>query len=243
LNSLLVLPEELISDTQALIRGARARYLLEYHDLKLGIEIKALLWGSGAGKAKITSIGADQVGLNLSLDQAPLPRPNVDLIVAVPRPQTLKKVLALSAMAGIGQLHFVKTARVEKSYLQSKSLQTENIRDELIKGMEQVCDSTAPEVFKEWSLSVLLEKLAQSSGPRLLLLADPNSKDNLTQYQSALSKQTGLTIFLGPEAGFENTEIELLLASGFKGINLGKRILRTEFALAYLLGQVQLLRP
>ena len=37
-------------------------------------------------------------------------------------------------------------------------------------------------------------------------------------------------IFIGPEGGFEEAEIELALESGAKPITLGKRILRTETA-------------
>ena len=37
-------------------------------------------------------------------------------------------------------------------------------------------------------------------------------------------------IFIGPEGGFENSEIEKALEMGAKVISLGKRILRTETA-------------
>ena len=37
-------------------------------------------------------------------------------------------------------------------------------------------------------------------------------------------------IFIGPEGGFEEAEIEQALESGAKSITLGKRILRTETA-------------
>lgn len=39
-----------------------------------------------------------------------------------------------------------------------------------------------------------------------------------------------VAIFIGPEGGFDNAEIELAKASGFEIITLGKRILRTETA-------------
>ena len=37
-------------------------------------------------------------------------------------------------------------------------------------------------------------------------------------------------MFIGPEGGFEEAEIELALANGVEPITLGKRILRTETA-------------
>ena len=37
-------------------------------------------------------------------------------------------------------------------------------------------------------------------------------------------------IFIGPEGGFEESEVEEAVAAGAKAITLGKRILRTETA-------------
>lgn len=47
---------------------------------------------------------------------------------------------------------------------------------------------------------------------------------------SAIQPGQSVGIFIGPEGGFEEAEIELALESGAKPITLGKRILRTETA-------------
>ena len=47
--------------------------------------------------------------------------------------------------------------------------------------------------------------------------------DNLSQYRS-------IGVFIGPEGGFEESEIELAKANGINPITLGRRILRTETA-------------
>ena len=39
-----------------------------------------------------------------------------------------------------------------------------------------------------------------------------------------------VAIFIGPEGGFEEAEIEAAMANGIRPITLGKRILRTETA-------------
>ena len=43
-------------------------------------------------------------------------------------------------------------------------------------------------------------------------------------------KQESVGIFIGPEGGFEDSEVELAIANGMEAITLGKRILRTETA-------------
>lgn len=47
---------------------------------------------------------------------------------------------------------------------------------------------------------------------------------------SAIQPGQSVGIFIGPEGGFEEAEIELALENGAKPITLGKRILRTETA-------------
>lgn len=42
-----------------------------------------------------------------------------------------------------------------------------------------------------------------------------------------------VSLFVGPEGGFEKEEIEYLNSIGFKNVSLGKRILRTETAAVY----------
>ena len=47
---------------------------------------------------------------------------------------------------------------------------------------------------------------------------------------SELKRGDKVAVFIGPEGGFEDFEIELLKQSGAKTLSLGKRILRTETA-------------
>ena len=48
-------------------------------------------------------------------------------------------------------------------------------------------------------------------------------------------------IFIGPEGGFSDGEVELAMQSGVKPVTLGKRILRTETAGMFVMAAVGLL--
>lgn len=56
--------------------------------------------------------------------------------------------------------------------------------------------------------------------------------------KDALIPRASLTIVCGPEGGFDPSEIEQLLAMGFKSVHLGARILRAETASLYVLSAV-----
>lgn len=53
-------------------------------------------------------------------------------------------------------------------------------------------------------------------------------KDAIEEQKQACKKNARIGIVIGPEGGFEQTEIDILRKSGAKVVTLGKRILRTE---------------
>ena len=66
-----------------------------------------------------------------------------------------------------------------------------------------------------------------------LILVPYENKDGMKATADALKNLKNVKsvgIFIGPEGGFENSEIEKALEAGAKVISLGKRILRTETA-------------
>lgn len=68
----------------------------------------------------------------------------------------------------------------------------------------------------------------------LVLLAfeneDKNSLKNELLKIKDLRKNLKIAIIIGPEGGFEDSEVEILKEAGAKVVTLGKRILRTETA-------------
>ena len=50
-----------------------------------------------------------------------------------------------------------------------------------------------------------------------------------------------LSIFIGPEGGFSDGEVEIAMNSGVRPVTLGKRILRTETAGMFVMAAVGLL--
>ncbi len=233
MNSLIVLPEE-IQDDLATIRGARARYLLDYHDLRVGIKVRGARLGGNLGEIEVLHIDEHEIRLKCCFTQPPPARNQTALVIAVPRPQTVKKILHFAAMAGITDLIFVRAERTDKSYLQSKTLLPENIQEELIKGLEQSCDSLAPRVSVLQHLGELWENAVVQSADLKLVLA-PDLETSLAQVQ-AEQKRTCLA--LGPELGWTQTEVERFTQAGFLRYALGSRIYRLEFALALALGQL-----
>ena len=96
-----------------------------------------------------------------------------------------------------------------------------------------------PEIMDVCSFGEAL-KFAQTLD---MVLVPYENKDGMTATVEALSKLKSVKsvgIFIGPEGGFEDGEIEKAQAVGATAISLGKRILRTETAATTAVGMCML---
>jgi RsmE family RNA methyltransferase len=243
LNFLLIKPEELKNEHRAELLGARAAHVRGAHDLSAGMTVAAVVLGGRRGRAKVVELNGDHAVLELDLEQEPAPRDPLEVIVAVPRPQTIKKVLQIAATTGLGSVHFLKTDLVEKSYLQSKMLRPREIEEELFKGVEQSGDSRLPVIEVHASFTRFVrEKLPGllRSGP-VALVAD-TAAQSARILPEAPAADRSFVLAIGPEAGWTEDERRIFTEHGFAAVSLGSRMLRVDTALALLIGRVQELR-
>ena len=120
MNLIILTNADVIDDNRFRLTDHRAEHIRLVLRLKPGDTVEIGLLNGPQGTARIEQTTDDQVTLTCdSLAAKPVPTPAVDLICALPRPQTLKKVLITAASMGVRQLHLIRANRVEKSYFQS----------------------------------------------------------------------------------------------------------------------------
>ena len=73
-------------------------------------------------------------------------------------------------------------------------------------------------------------KYAESMDIRLIPYELAKSMQETKEILAAIEQGQSIGIFIGPEGGFEEKEVEAAISEGAKPITLGKRILRTETA-------------
>src|SRR5690606_348388 len=86
----------------------------------------------------------------------------------------------------------------------------------------------APQALAEW---------VKSAPAELCLVLDHRQTAKL----EGSKPEGGVALLIGPEGGLADAEIQLALNAGFKGIALGKRVLRTETAPVAALSVLQYL--
>jgi RsmE family RNA methyltransferase len=173
----------------------------------------------------------------------PPPAPlGIDLLLAMPRPKMLRRLLAAVASIGIKRLVLINSARVEKSYFDSSLLAPEAIDEELRLGLSQACDTILPVVSIERRFRPFVEDQAGVVWPDPVrrLVAHPRGDQTLPDVLAASTSATTV-LAIGPEGGWVPFELELLEGRGFRRFAAGPRILRVDTAVPFLVGQVALL--
>lgn len=236
MNIILLNTDDLVTHNCAEIRDQRrCQHILSVHQSQLGERIRAGQLNGNMGSGIITTLRSDLVVINgLTFDEPPPPALPLLLVLALPRPKMLKRVLQTVATLGVKKLVLTNSYRVEKSYWQTPLLSPEAIHEQLILGLEQARDTRLPEVTLEKRFKPFVEDLL----PQLIantqaLVAHPYTN---TACPAGITTSTSLAV--GPEGGFIPWEIEQLEACGFAGVHLGKRIMRVETAVPFLLGRL-----
>jgi RsmE family RNA methyltransferase len=243
MNLLLLDEKDLTDSTHALVRGARARHVYDVHRATVGETLRVGLVGGSIGDGTITALARDAVALTIRLSECPPPACGVDLLLALPRPKMLRRLLAAIASMGVKRLVLVNSARVEKSYWESPLLDAEAIDAELRLGLAQARDTILPAVTLEPRFRPFVEDRLDAiwPPPATRLVAHPAADADLASLLPS-SAAASLVIAIGPEGGWVPFEVELLAAHGFQRFTAGPRILRVDTAVPFLLGQSVLLR-
>jgi 16S rRNA (uracil1498-N3)-methyltransferase len=103
-----------------------------------------------------------------------------------------------------------------------KEKRQEHWQQVAISACEQSGRVRVPQVLSPQALATWVK----SSPAKLCLVLDHEQTGSLAGNKPA----GGVALLIGPEGGLAPTEIQLALDAGFKGIALGKRVLRTETA-------------
>ena len=250
MNMLLFEKSELDSAGLFRVTGDRAQHIAAILKLKPGDSIRVGLRDFGMGEGRIESCCAGEFFVKPGelLEEAPLP-PR-DLLVVLPRPQSLKKVLQTAATFGVRRVFFIASERGEKSYFSSAVLRPETLWEHLRLGLEQGVSTRAPEIlvlserkprkspgFTGW----INEEFPEASYVRLFAHPEAVHGGNSLPMSEVLDASRGTVVAVGPEGGWTPAEEGAFFAAGFRPFRLGRRILRVETAVAAALAQHDLI--
>lgn len=211
----------------------RADHIRAVLRAQVGDALRVGLLAGNQGRAEVQAIDASGVVLSVQLSDPPPLRHRFDVVLALPRPKMLRRILRTVAEFGVAHLHLINSARVDKSYWQSPLLADHKLDEALLAGMERSRDTIRPEVHCHQRFRPFVEdQLPLIGAGRPCWIADHGAPLALgnTPPGPAL-------LMIGPEGGFVPFEIELACAMGAQRVHLGERILSVDTAVPSALAQ------
>lgn len=137
-------------------------------------------------------------------------------------PERFEFVLQKGTEVGIVKFVPLITVRTERQSL--------NKIDRLRRILKEAAEQSGRGIVPVLGEVVELKKLLKDKPCGMCILADPSGKKGLKEVCLGIRAGEVVNVFIGPEGGFTEAEVESALEAGFEVVNLGKRILRAETA-------------
>jgi RsmE family RNA methyltransferase len=241
-NLLLLEPNEIDESGRAALTGPRAAHVRTVLGLRAGDRLRAGVISGPIGEAVLTRVAEEAIELDVSaLVAAPAapPAPPVDLLLAMPRPKVLGRLLAPLACVGVRRVMLSNAAKVERFYFDTHYLDPAQVRARFLEGLAQARDTSMPELSVHKSFRRLVEDELDALSPDTERLLADEARPGAARIRDALGgSRRHVLLAVGPEGGWVDFERELLASRGFRAVSLGPRVLRSDLACLVALGLV-----
>ncbi len=230
MNIILLEPHECINACCTLT-DKRAEHLRNFLHASVGSTFQLGILNGRLGVGTVTACTDKQVTFTLMLEKDALP-PWYDLILALPRPRSLKRILFQSATMGVRNIFLIGAQKVEKSYFNMHLLHEDEYRSVLIEGLMQGKTTALPKITIIPKFKDLWSNLPKDSGLRLIA--------NPALARDPLPCISGMPLIaIGPDGGWTETENKAFEDHHFYPVTLGPRPLRTDTAAIALPAVIQ----
>lgn len=221
-----VKPEN-IKNKSFIMDNELVHYVSNVRRFQEGDEIMIFDGKGNSYAAVISSVSKKLIEGKILSSSYSLPEKKIILYTAIPKGGRFEWLIEKAGELGIAELVPVNTKRsVTMSFSQNKLERYEKIS---IAASSQCGRSDIMKIRKPADFKTACKNAAEN---RDLIGVLPWESENLNVISDIFNEKSygGASIFIGPEGGFENEEIEFALKTGIKTITLGKNILRVETA-------------
>ena len=254
MNCILLPAADVIAPFAQIYDTGQIKHIKDILGATVGDTLKIGQLGGNLGTAIIEEMTAEKIQLReVKLTIAPPEKLDVTVILALPRPKVLRRLIMDMTALGVRDIILINSYRTQKSYWQSPLLA--RLDEFVLEGLQQGVDTIAPRIRLQKRFKPFVEDELASIVTGAAVVAHPYSELSINQYfnnlNSVHNKDTiqpnGLSktskpvlpsvVCIGAEGGWIEYEIALLAAHGCQAVNIGSRILRTEAAVNVILGQ------
>jgi 16S rRNA (uracil1498-N3)-methyltransferase len=203
------------------------RYLLRVRRLRAGDSFEVFDGEGGRYPARVDE-EMDSATLGPREADAPAAGLRVELWPGIPRSNKLDLIVQKATELGVARIVPLLThrsvARVSAERLSGRMQRWRRIAAEAAR---QCGRADVPDVSEPRDLASFLKRAEEGAAG---LVYEGRSETSLRGFLAALPKDGGVALAVGPEGGFEPSEVDLADAAGVPLLSLGSRILRAETA-------------
>lgn len=221
------------SDNSVMITGSDVNHIKNVLRMKIGEEFAVSNGVDGREYVcAIRKFDEDAVECELRFvkeDAVELPV-KVTLFQGLPKADKMELIIQKAVELGVTEIVPVATKRcvvkLDDKKAVSKIARWQNIAEAAAKQSKR---GIIPKVLPVQSFKLAL-KQAENMDVRLIPYELASGMEHTRELLGDLKPGQDVAVFIGPEGGFEESEIDLAREAGVEPITLGRRILRTETA-------------
>ncbi len=234
MNLVLLDIKDFIDPTTVIIKGRRLKHLLSVNKVNENDCLVCGLLNGKIGTGVVIKRSEFFLEMRVELDQDPPEPLPLNIVLALPRPKMLKRIIETVTTLGVKNIYLINSWRVEKSFWQSPLLELNTLEKHMVLGLEQSRDTIMPKIVqKRFFTRFVTEELPLISRNSLRITAHPKTSNICP---TGVNQE--ITLVIGPEGGFIDIEIETLEKHGFLSCHIGQRILKVETAVTFLISRL-----
>ena len=218
-----------IKDKNFVIENEQFHYLSTVRRFSVGDEINIFDGLGNSYKARIDNIDRNFMsGTILSSKTHVLPAREISLYTAIPKGERFDWLIEKSGEIGVSKIvPIIYMRSVVKELSENK---VERYKKLSISASSQSWRADIMPVYNPVNFNEIVERLSSKKNTLNILPWESEQEKNIFDLLKENKEIKNINIFIGPEGGFDKTEIDLALKNGFKTVTLGKNILRVETA-------------
>lgn len=227
-------PETLVAQSQVVLDDNAARHVARV--LRLGVDAELTLFDGRGGEYPASIVELDKRQVTVALGdvreielESPL---RITLAQGISKGERMDYTIQKAVELGVSRIVPLSTERsvvnLKGERLEKKLAHWQGV---IISACEQCGRNILPELLAQQTLNEWLASRPAGQG----LLLDHRAEASL----GSLQISGELTLLIGPEGGLSEQERQHAIDSGYQGIRLGPRVLRTETAALTALAGLQ----
>ena len=223
---------ENIKDTTLIIDSEDANHLKKVLRINVGDKITVC---DGAGidyTVKVSEIGKNEIECDIIDRQKSDTEPNINITLyqGLPKAAKMDYIIQKNTELGISKIVPAKLARcvVKLENKAAEDKKFERWQKIAVASAKQSGRGIVPEIGNPMTVDEIIEDVKDYD--LVFVPYECEDQSRLKKIVESAPDAKDIAFIIGPEGGFDISEIEKLKAAGIKTVTLGKRILRTETA-------------